>query len=138
MNEATNTFHFELVSPEQKLLSEDVYMVSVPGAEGDFGVLPNHSALLSGIRPGVIEIHANDNDSAPRRYFLAGGFADVTPSSLTVLAEQATLVEELDKATVEKELEHLKQDLGMAESDGEKDQIQQKIDIAEAKLFILG
>ena len=137
MNEATNTFHFELVSPEQKLLSEDVYMVSVPGAEGDFGVLPNHSALLSGIRPGVIEIHANDNDSAPRRYFLAGGFADVTPSSLTVLAEQATLVSDLDKDAVEKELDNLKQDLGMAESDGEKDQIQQKIDIAEAKLFIL-
>lgn len=137
MSEATNTFHFELVSPEQKLLSEGVHMVSVPGAEGDFGVLPNHSALLSGIRPGVIEIHANDNDNAPRRYFLAGGFADVTPTSLTVLAEQATLVSDLNKDEISKELENLKQDLGMAESEGEKDQIQQKIDIAEAKLFIL-
>jgi F-type H+-transporting ATPase subunit epsilon len=138
MSEATNTFHFELVSPEKKLLSEPVHMVSVPGEEGDFGVLANHSALLSSIRPGVIEIHANDNDQNPRRYFLAGGFADVTPTSLTVLAEQATPVEELDKAEIEKQLDHLKQDLGLAESEGEKAQVQKKIEIAEAKLFVLG
>ncbi len=138
MSEATKTFHFELVSPEQKLLSESVHMVTVPGEEGDFGVLPNHSALLSSIRPGVLEILANDNDTAPRRYFLAGGFADVTPTSLTVLAEQAIPFEDLDKAAVEKELIDLQQDLAMAESVGEKALVQQKIDVAEAKLFVLG
>ena len=136
MSEATNTFHFELVSPEKKLLSEPVYMVSVPGEEGDFGVLANHSAILSSIRPGVIEIHANDNDSAPRKIFIAGGFADVTPTSLTVLAEQAMLLEDLDKAEIEKEIDHLQQDLKIASTDGEKEQIQKKLDLAEAKLFI--
>lgn len=82
-------FHFELVSPEQKIMSEEVTMVTIPGEEGDFGVLEGHSPLLSSIRPGVISVNVEANDN-PKRYFVAGGFADVTQTQCTVLAEDAT------------------------------------------------
>lgn len=138
MSNAENTFHFELVSPEKKLISEPVYMVTVPGEEGDFGVLKNHSAILSSLRAGVIEIHANDNDSAPRKIFVAGGFADVTPQSLTILAEETTPFSELDAAVIREELDNLRQDWNIAETQDEKLAVQQKIELAEAKLFVLG
>ncbi|WP_439534744.1 ATP synthase F1 subunit epsilon [Polymorphobacter sp.] len=83
------TFQFELVSPEKKLASAQVAMVVVPGTEGDFGVLPGHAPLMSTIRPGVIEIYANEGSAPSSRYQIEGGFAEVTPEGLTILAEQA-------------------------------------------------
>ena len=77
---------FDLVSPERLLFSEDVEMVVVPGTEGDFGVLAGHAPLMSTLRPGLIEIH---DGGEPRKVFVAGGFAEVTPAGLTVLAEEA-------------------------------------------------
>jgi len=87
---------FELVSPEKLLLSEDVEMVVVPGAEGDFGVLIGHAPLISALRPGVINTYAGTN--VEKRIFVAGGFAEVTGERCTVLAEEAIPVEELDRA----------------------------------------
>lgn len=131
------TFHFELVSPEQKLMSEPVHMVVVPGEEGDFGVLSQHSALVSSIRAGVLEIYANDNDTNPRKIFVAGGFADVTPNSLTVLAEEANMVSDLDKTAIEKQISEWQQDLSIAEDPAKKLLIKQKIETAEAKVFAI-
>lgn len=131
-----NTFAFDLVSPEKKLVSEPAKMVVVPGEQGDFGVLPKHSALVSSIRPGILTVHGNDNEK-PTRIFVAGGFADVTPSSCTVLAEEAVMVDDLDREELEKTLENLTEDLAMTEEEHDKGRIMQKIKITKAKLCVV-
>jgi F-type H+-transporting ATPase subunit epsilon len=128
------TFHFELVSPEEKLLSEPAFMVVVPGEEGEFGVLANHSALVSSVRAGVIEIHGvNDNDDV-RRVFVAGGFADVSADRCVVLAEYAINVSDLTQDNIQSELNNLIEDLGMAENDSDTKRVEAKIEIAKAKM----
>ncbi len=91
-----DTLHFELVSPEKLLRSGDVYMVVVPGTEGDFGVLPGHAPLVSTIRPGAIQVFPTSMNDVPERVFIDGGFAEVGPNGLTILAESATPVGEID------------------------------------------
>jgi len=93
---------FELVSPEKILLSEAVEMVVIPGAEGNFGVLPGHAPLISSVRPGTIEVYEGNN--VAERIFIAGGFAEVTPERCTVLADEAVTVSSLDRAKVDAEL----------------------------------
>jgi F-type H+-transporting ATPase subunit epsilon len=87
-----DTFTFELVSPERLLSTGQVAMVVVPGSEGDFGVLPGHAPMMSTIRPGVIEVYASEGTTPSARYEIEGGFAEVTPNGLTILAERAVLV----------------------------------------------
>ena len=106
---ADNAVQFELVSPEKLLLSEDVEMVVVPGAEGDFGVLPGHSPMISTVRPGVI--HIFEAGAVKTRIFVAGGFAEVTTARCTVLAEQAMPLDEIDRAVVEKDLQDANEDI---------------------------
>ncbi len=118
MSEASNTVEFELVSPERLLKSEPVEMVVVPGAEGDFGVLPGHSLLIATVRPGVIDIH--EGGQVRESIFVAGGFAEVSPERCTVLAEEAVPVADIDKAAAEKRLEDAKaalRDAGSEEDD---------------------
>ena len=79
--------HFELVTPEKLVRSEDVYMVVVPGTEGDFGVLEGHEPFMTTLRPGAVTV---TNGAAKRVFEIQGGFADVTPESFTLLAEHAT------------------------------------------------
>lgn len=79
--------HFELVSPERLVASAQVYMVVVPGTEGDFGVLEGHAPFMSTIREGVIQIYATDG-AAPEEITIHGGFAEVTDKGLTILAER--------------------------------------------------
>ena len=83
---------FNLVSPEKEVYSGDVDQVIVPGTEGEFGVLPNHAPFMSTLLPGMLVIK---NGGEERRIFVQGGFADVTPAGLTVLAELAIPAEEL-------------------------------------------
>ncbi|MGH6975157.1 MAG: ATP synthase F1 subunit epsilon, partial [Stellaceae bacterium] len=97
----TDTVKFELVSPEKLLLSEDVAMVVVPGGEGDFGVLPGHALLISTVRPGIIDVYADDQRSVSQRIFVSGGFAEVTPERCTVLADEALPVGEIDRGAAE-------------------------------------
>jgi F-type H+-transporting ATPase subunit epsilon len=94
---------FELVTPEQLLVSRDVDMVVVPGTEGNFGVLPGHSPLISTIRPGTIDIY--EGNAIAERIFVAGGLAEVTPERCTVLADEAVPPESLDRAQLEAELQ---------------------------------
>ena len=93
---------FELVSPERLVLSEELNMVVVPGAEGDFGVLPGHSPMISSVRPGVINTYVDGTITS--KIFVAGGFSEVTGSRCTVLAEVALPVDEIDRTLVEAEL----------------------------------
>jgi F-type H+-transporting ATPase subunit epsilon len=81
------SFQFDLVSPERSLLSGPVEMVTVPGMEGDFGVLKGHAPFMSTLRPGFVEIARGGGDAL--KVFVTGGFADVTPAGLTLLADEA-------------------------------------------------
>jgi F-type H+-transporting ATPase subunit epsilon len=123
---------FELVSPERLLLSEPVDMVVVPGAEGDFGVLVRHAPLVSGVRPGVISVY--NGGQVTERIFVAGGFAEVTPSRCTVLAEQAMPIAEIDRPAAEQQLKDAREDLADAKSDEERDAAARQIAIAEAMI----
>ena len=130
-----DTVEFELVSPERLLLSRPVEMVVVPGAEGDFGVLPGHAPLISAVRPGVIEVY--ENDKVTDRIFVAGGFAEVTALRCTVLAEVAVPVGEIDRAEVEQELKDLGDELAAAKTDDDRAGVQSRIDVAEGKLQVV-
>ena len=81
------TFRFSLVAPERELFSGDVDQVDAPGADGDFGVLAGHEPLMSTLREGEVVVTTG---STKRVFTIAGGFADVTPESFTLLAESAT------------------------------------------------
>src|ERR1700689_5151098 len=96
---------FELVSPEKLLLSEPVGMVVVPGGEGNFGVLPGHSLLISTVRPGVIDVY--EDKTITERIFVSGGFAEVTPERCTVLADEAMPLSALDRGAIEAEARSL-------------------------------
>jgi F-type H+-transporting ATPase subunit epsilon len=81
--------HFELVTPERLVRSEDVTMVVVPGSEGDFGVLAGHAPFMSTLRNGEIAIYRGGMNVEPERIGVEGGFAEVNERGLTVLAERA-------------------------------------------------
>ena len=109
------TFKFELVTPERMALSEDVGQVVVPGVEGDFTVLPGHAAVISALRPGIIDVTLPD--ASKTRIYVKGGFAEVDGDHLTVLAERALDVEAMDAATIAAELETAEADLASATDD---------------------
>ena len=123
---------FELVSPERLLLSEDVEMVVVPGTEGDFGVLPRHTPMISTVRPGVIRVF--ENGAAKESIFVAGGFAEVTPERCTVLADLAMPVGEIDRAAAEQQLKDAREDLTDAQDDQARKAAEKAIAVAEAML----
>ncbi|HEY9536205.1 MAG TPA: F0F1 ATP synthase subunit epsilon [Kiloniellaceae bacterium] len=127
---------FELVSPERLLLSEEVDMVVVPGEEGDFGVLVRHAPLISTLRPGVIKVH--NGGSVTEQIFVAGGFAEVTPSRCTVLAEEALPVGEIDRAKAEQRLSDAKDDLLDAKDATEKAVAERQIKVAEEMVRAAG
>lgn len=105
----------ELVSPERLLVSAEADMVVVPGGEGDFGVLAGHAPVISSVRPGVVEMH--DEGGETERIFVTGGFAEVTAQGLTVLAEDAVPVAEMDRKDLEQRLRNAREDLEDAETD---------------------
>ena len=101
--------NFSLVSPERELYSGEVDQVDIPGTEGDLGVFPNHSPLMAAIRTGTITVIENETET---KFFVQGGFADVTPSGLTVLAEKAVAMDALDKEQVKIDIAALEANLG--------------------------
>lgn len=103
-----DTLTFSLVSPERELFSGQVDQVDLPGTEGDLGVLPNHSPLMAAIRTGAITVYANGGEE---KFFVEGGFADVTPAGLTVLAEVATPLADLDRDDLGARIEQARADL---------------------------
>ena len=111
--------HFELVSPERLLRSADVHMVVVPGTEGDFGVLVGHAPFMSTIRPGSIAVYESEGQP-PERIFIDGGFAEVGPNGLTILAESATPVAELSVETISKGLGEAREGVKVAQNDVER------------------
>jgi len=126
------TLRFELVSPERLLRSEAVEMVVVPGAEGNFAAMPRHAPLLSLLRPGVLDVY--EGRTVKARYFVAGGYAEVTPERLTVLADEAMTLAEIDTAAVAAALKEMGEDMEDAADEAERARIRLRIAVAEAKL----
>ena len=121
-----DTFTFELVSPEQLLISEDVESVLVPGSEGDFQVLPNHAPVLSTLRPGLLDVVLPGGKE--RRIFVRSGFAEVGPDSLTVLAQNAVDSADLNKSVLEQEIKDAEEDVNDAKDDQSRDKAQDILD----------
>ena len=119
-------FKFELVSPERLLVTGEVEQVLVPGAEGDMTVLAYHAPVLTTLRPGLLDIvHAN---GARARYFIRGGFAEIGPSGLIVLAETAIDLVELDEGELGRAIKDAEDDVADAANDIARDRAQTKLD----------
>jgi F-type H+-transporting ATPase subunit epsilon len=115
------TFHFELVSPARLVFEGQATTVVVPGVEGEMTVMADHAPLMTSLRPGIVTI-----DGA-RRLYVRGGFADVNASGLTILAEQATPVEELSAEAVAREMQDAEEDLRDAQTDEAKRKAAEKL-----------
>lgn len=117
---------FDLVAPERLLLSTEADMVVVPGTEGDFGVMPGHSPVMATLRSGVIDVAGTAGGDT--RIFVRGGFAEVTPAGLTVLAEEATPLAELDAAQLDQRIKDASEDVQDAKSDDLRNKAQAHLD----------
>jgi F-type H+-transporting ATPase subunit epsilon len=127
---------FQLVAPERLLASAEVDMVVAPGAEGDFGVLPQHSLFMSVLRPGVLETY--EGSQVSQRIFVAGGFAEVNERGCTVLAEEAMPVAEIDPEQARRRLSNAQDDLRDARDDAARARCEREIKIAEAQIQAAG
>ena len=137
---ASDKVEFELVSPERLILSQAVDMVVVPGAEGDFGVLPRHAPLISTLRPGVIRVF--EGREVKNRIFVAGGFAEVTPERCTVLADEAVPLASLDRSAIEAQAKTLESNIAALRdqlprlSGAERDDAARQLRAAERQLAV--
>jgi len=128
------TFHFDLVSPEQLVFSGEVEHVVVPGTEGEFGVLAGHAPLVAMLKPGILKILGPNE----QRILVVGGFAEVGPEGLTVLADRAMLVDEVDPAMLAGEIKDTEEDVADAKDDATRDKLRLKLDQLRAVQGVLG
>ncbi len=117
--------NFTLVSPERELMSRDVDQVDIPGSEGWMGVLANHSPLMTTLAPGMVRIRDGSDE---KRIFVRGGFAEISPTGLTVLAEEAMPAEELNAEKIAQAIKNAEEDVADAETDEKKLAAQQALD----------
>ena len=122
----TGTFHFDLVSPERLLMSAEATQVDVPGSEGDFGVLEGHAAVIATLKPGVVTVKTQG--AADERIFVRGGFAEVNLQGLTILAEEAMPLAELDAAALEQQVKDAEEDVADAKDDAARQKAQESLD----------
>ena len=127
-----NTISFDLVSPENLIFSDNVSMIIVPGKEGDIGVLPKHSSLLSSLRPGRLMIY--NNKQLIKNFFVSGGFVEINPEKCIVLAEEVSEMSFLDKATIETQIKKLENETN-SESKHEYLIAKSKIQALELKYY---
>jgi F-type H+-transporting ATPase subunit epsilon len=123
------TFHFDLVSPAKLLFSGEVDQVDVPGSEGDFGVLAGHAPLIATLRPGILVIYG---EGTVQRVVLNGGFAEVSPAGLTVLADMAVPVEEFDRDVLAGEIKDTEEDVADTTDGWKRDNLARKLDQLKA------
>jgi F-type H+-transporting ATPase subunit epsilon len=117
--------HFEFVSPERVLFSGDVDQVDLPGIEGDMGILAGHAPLMTALRPGIVTIFSG---SAREAVIVIGGFAEVSPAGLTVLADRAMPRTDFDAATLAAEIKDAEEDVADATDDGERDRLARRLE----------
>ena len=110
------TFRLEIVSAERSLFSGEANFVVVPGVDGDLGIFPNHTPLLTKIKPGTLKFHAKD-ESEETLFFVAGGFLEVQPTVVTVLADTVIRGEEIDQARAEESKKKAEEAISKAPED---------------------
>lgn len=120
-----DTITFDLVSPERLLLSTDADMVTIPGSDGYMGVMAGHMPLVSTLRPGMIDVQANGRDE---RFFIRGGFAEISATKVTVLAEEAIPMSEMDLAVLDQRIRDAEEDLAGAKTDQERHHAAEMLD----------
>jgi F-type H+-transporting ATPase subunit epsilon len=118
-------FHFELVSPQKLLFSGDVEQVDLPGAEGYFGVLANHAPMVTTLRPGILTVHVAGGQ---QRIVVLGGFAEVSKDGLTVLANTADAVEDVDRGMITARIEELESRIAKTEPGSVLDRLITELD----------
>ena len=119
---------FDLVSPENLIFNDEVGMIIVPGKDGDIGVLPGHSKLISSLRSGRVMVYGENKDLL-KSFFVSGGFAEVNPEKCIVLGETVEEMNSLDKNSIEKEIQELQ--------NKDTDESKQQILISNAKIEAL-
>jgi F-type H+-transporting ATPase subunit epsilon len=120
-----NKITFDLVSPERLLLSKDVDMVTVPGTEGYMGVMAGHASLVTTLRAGMIDMLDNGADT---RFFIRGGFADISGAKITVLADRAIPMTEMDIAVLDQMIADAQEDEIAAKTDLDRQKAAQAVD----------
>ena len=116
---------FELVSPERLLLSEEVEQVTVPGTEGEFGVLAHHAPFMTALRPGLIKVEGGEAGS--RNVFVWGGFAEVNEHGLTILAEEAQMIEDVDFEALAQRIKNLEEDVADYDDPEKKEEARDRL-----------
>jgi F-type H+-transporting ATPase subunit epsilon len=119
------TFHFELVSPERLIFTGDVDQVDVPGQEGEFGIFAGHAPYVATLKPGVLTIYG---EGEPQRIVVYGGTAEMGSAGLTVLAEQAVPVAELNADMVAQSIKNAEEDIADAENDVARDKARSRLE----------
>jgi F-type H+-transporting ATPase subunit epsilon len=120
------TFHFDLVSPEKLLFSSEVNQVDIPGAEGDFGVLAGHAPIVATVRPGILVIHGEAGEQL--RIVVNGGFAEVGPTGLTVLADTAVPLEEFDRTMLAGAIKDTEEDVADTVDPWQRDRLSRRLE----------
>ncbi len=116
---------FDLVSPENLIFNDQVGMIILPGKDGDMGILPGHSKIISSLRPGRVMVYGEDK-TLLKSFFVSGGFAEINPEKCIVLAESVNEMSDLDKSSIETEIQTLEAN--------NKDEVEDKIYIARKKI----
>ncbi len=119
------TFRFELVCPEGLVLEQDVEHVIIPGSEGDFMVMPNHAPVISTLRPGILEVGRIHQDT--KRYYVSNGLAEVNPTTLTILAEQALDIAELSNDFFPNQIKELESEIENSRDAAHKDTLKTRL-----------
>jgi F-type H+-transporting ATPase subunit epsilon len=130
------TFHFDLVSPGELLFSSEVTQVDIPGAEGDFGVLAGHAPIVTTLRPGILVIYGQAGEEL--KFVVNGGFAEVGPAGLTVLANTAVPLEEFDLAVLAGAIKDTEEDVADTKDDWRRDKLARRLDQLRALHAALG
>ena len=110
--------NFDFVSPEESIVSSEVDMVQIPAVEGDSGILPNHAPYMTILRQGIVEV-TFDKDNI-KKYLVEGGFADVTPQKMTILAESSLNLTDIDSLLLKEKIEQIDENISNA-NDSDKE-----------------
>jgi F-type H+-transporting ATPase subunit epsilon len=129
------TFHFELVSPERLIFTGDVNQVDVPGQEGEFGVFAGHTPYVATLKPGVLTIYG---EGEPQRIVVYGGMAEMGWAGLTVLAEQAVPVAELNADAIAQAVKDAEEDIADADNDVARDKARSRLEQLQTLKAALG
>ena len=133
------TFKIEITTPGKLVFSEQVEMATIPGEDGEFGVLAGHSAVISNLKTGLVNIYsnANDNNSISSRIFVAGGFAEVNEASVSVLATESYDLAKITKEEVQAKIDAANVKLNTSDDDFEKRRAQEVIELNQQILALI-